>query len=291
MFVCGQVTGRRQNEKTAPGAAMMHRHGRGAVWRRCAIEASSGGGRGAPLGRAQVAAHHRSGQSSVLNDLSRRTFLQHILAALLAVTLAPKATVAQVPSTGFSGQRPAARHAVASLPQNLESLYEQAQKLARNSKYDEALRLYSTVIEQAPDYALAYGNRGNVNVALGQYAEALNDYNEAIALAEAPSAPRDRELWVTYWNRGALHRQLQHPSDAIRDYNRAIALRPGEPLLWVNRAVVYLEQHDYAAALRDYQHAVEQRGGQVEPFWLDYAWCCTSATAPPMPSASCAAWP
>ena len=255
----------------------MHRHGRGAVWRRCAIEASSGGGRGAPPGRAQVVAHHRSGQSSTLNGLSRRTFLQHILATLLAVTLAPNAPVAsaetqaQVPSTASSGQRPPARHAVATLPQNLASTYQEAERLARNNKYDEALPLYSTVIQQAPDYALAYGNRGNVYVALGQYAEALNDYNQAIALTEAPSAPRDRDLWVTYWNRGAVHRQLQHPSDAIRDYNRAIELRPGEPLLWVNRAVVYLEQRDYAAALRDYQHAVEQRGGQVEPFWLDYA--------------------
>ncbi len=64
--------------------------------------------------------------------------------------------------------------------------------LTSNKQYKDAIEACNTAIEMAPGRWQALNSRGSAHYKNGQYAEALNDYNNA--LVRAPSADRIRKI-------------------------------------------------------------------------------------------------
>lgn len=79
--------------------------------------------------------------------------------------------------------------------------------------YEEVVKALDKVIEKAPDMAIALYNRAIVAERLGLREEALDFYNRAIALNNAPAE--------AYYNRGLLHLSLGRRKEAIRDLSTA----------------------------------------------------------------------
>ena len=81
---------------------------------------------------------------------------------------------------------------------------------------DERLRFYNEAIRLKPDYALPFGNRGELRRDKGDVEGALQDFNEAIRLKP--------DYANAFNNRGFVRREKGDAEGAERDYNEAIRL-------------------------------------------------------------------
>lgn len=93
-------------------------------------------------------------------------------------------------------------------------------------------------------------NRGIVYLYRGQYAEALTDFDAAIA-----NTPN---LAEGYTHRGVALLAQHDYSSAIEALNQGLALEPSEPAkVYFNRAIAHEELGDIPAAYHDYRRAAE----------------------------------
>ncbi len=80
----------------------------------------------------------------------------------------------------------------------------------------EAIAEYDEAIRRNPMHPLAYYNRGNAHLDLGQYQLAVNDYSEAIQVY-----PWDAEVYAA---RAFCFALLGRDEDAQQDVERAVHL-------------------------------------------------------------------
>lgn len=88
-----------------------------------------------------------------------------------------------------------------------------AQAKRAAGQYQEAILTYTQVIQSAPQYALAYAERGYCYENLKQYDEALEDLNEAILLGFADP--------LAYLNRGWSKYNVGRKDEACLDWRMA----------------------------------------------------------------------
>lgn len=73
----------------------------------------------------------------------------------------------------------------------LPALRGKARSLIQLKRYDDALVIFNQAIEQAPDFAPTYANRGILHDRMGHYEKAIQDYEKALQLmpelAEGPN--------------------------------------------------------------------------------------------------------
>ncbi len=94
--------------------------------------------------------------------------------------------------------------------------YNAGIQLAKEGRYEDALKSYSIAIAMKPDLELAWVNRANLLMDLGDLENALKMINHAIELA--PDDP------LAYATRGNIFaRQTKYPA-AITEYNQALTL-------------------------------------------------------------------
>jgi len=86
---------------------------------------------------------------------------------------------------------------------------------------------WTEIINQFPDNAAAWSNRGNAKVSQNKLAEALTDYDKSVELA--PSAPDP------YLNRGTALEGMKRWQEAIEDYNRVLELDSQDAYAYNNR--------------------------------------------------------
>jgi tetratricopeptide (TPR) repeat protein len=98
-------------------------------------------------------------------------------------------------------------------------------------QFENAIKDYNMAIALNSEYYQAYNNRGVVLEKLGQFENALKDYNMAIAL----NSSQDQ----AYNNRGVVLEKLGQFENAIKDYNMAITLNPSNYEAYDNLGVVY----------------------------------------------------
>lgn len=85
--------------------------------------------------------------------------------------------------------------------QEIKSVIEKAKAYAKLGNYEEALEVYEKIIEQKPDYAEAWKNKGNVLKRLGRYEEARSAYEKAAEYYIIDSLPFNSALATScYFN-------------------------------------------------------------------------------------------
>jgi len=97
--------------------------------------------------------------------------------------------------------------------------------------------------------AQKYFEQGNASRVLGNYAQAIKDYDKAIELD-----PRDA---VAYDNRGYAYGHLGNYAQAIKDYDKAVELNPTYAAAYNDRGYVYSNLGNYAQAIKDFDRAIE----------------------------------
>jgi tetratricopeptide (TPR) repeat protein len=103
--------------------------------------------------------------------------------------------------------------------------------------------------------ALAYNNRGNTYIELGEYSRAIEDFDQAVRLVPNNAIP--------YTGRGDAYGELGQRARAIEDYDKAVQLDPGYSLAFSNRGVEYAALGDYARAIEDFDQALRLDPGDA----------------------------
>lgn len=105
----------------------------------------------------------------------------------------------------------------------------------------EAIADYDSAIALNPGNTEAYNNRALLKAAKGAYAEAIIDYDRAIEI--------DPAYAVAYNNRGLAYRSIGDTQKAIEDFRTAITLDRGMTAAYNNLADVYAETGDMSKAI------------------------------------------
>lgn len=122
-----------------------------------------------------------------------------------------------------------------------------AQAQAHN--HTGAIALCDQLIQQNPDSAQNYNNRGLLYAQLKQYDLALADYNRALALQP--------DLAKIYNNRANCYAAMGHMPAAIADYETAIDLDPLDLAPQINLGITYRTLGDYRQALESLETALQ----------------------------------
>jgi tetratricopeptide (TPR) repeat protein len=129
----------------------------------------------------------------------------------------------------------------------MNALFDQAFTATSEGHFETAERYWSKILEQYPHNAAVWSNRGNAKVSQHKLTEAIEDYNQAIALA--PNEPDP------YLNRGTALEGLQKWEDAIADYNHVLEIDPQDPLAYNNRGNAEGSLGEWEKAMTDFQQA------------------------------------
>ncbi len=132
--------------------------------------------------------------------------------------------------------------------ETIRHLREAAFEATRSGQFADAEKQWSALVEQLPEEAAVWSNRGNVRVRQNDLDGAMADYTQAIALAPDQPDP--------YLNRGALWEAIGQWDKAIADYNRLLRLDPDDPAAYNNRGNAEAGSGEWELAIADYQAAI-----------------------------------
>lgn len=127
-------------------------------------------------------------------------------------------------------------------------LRQQALTNAHQGNYEEAIALFSLLIESNPTNASDYSNRGLVHFQNGEADAALADYNRAIELN-----PR---LDSVYNNRANYYAAQGQFLEAMLDYDIALDLNPTNVRTWINQGITFRELEMYDRAIESFDLAL-----------------------------------
>lgn len=115
--------------------------------------------------------------------------------------------------------------------------------------YASALQFFNKAIETNSAIAEAYKLKGNAEFGLKKYRRAKASYSKAIEL--------DPDFTTAYFNRGIANQELGFHRKAIADYNVAIAKNPNYTKAYRNRGNAKEWVGDHAGSKADYFKARE----------------------------------
>lgn len=121
---------------------------------------------------------------------------------------------------------------------------------SNESALEDALDYLDRAIEVAPDYDIAYKIRAIVQTSLGNYSEALEDVEKALA-----SNTDDRELWLQKINLNGMSGDISATEQVYKDW---ISKEPEDASRHKSQAEFYAEQGNYQAAEAAYTQAIDR---------------------------------
>jgi tetratricopeptide (TPR) repeat protein len=125
--------------------------------------------------------------------------------------------------------------------------------------YSQAIEDYNRAIKIKPGYLEAYNNRGIAYSGLGNYKQAIEDYDRAIKIK-----PNYADA---YYNKGVVYMRLGNNRQAIENYDRAIEIKPDCLEAYYNRGVAHSGLGNYKQAIEDYSRAIEIKPDCLEAYY------------------------
>lgn len=122
-------------------------------------------------------------------------------------------------------------------------------ELLASRRYQEAITTLSSVLDAAPDHALALASRAAAYRMLGDDGPAMQDASRAIAVQP--------DLAWAYATRGALHRLQKNYVEALADLDRAIQLAADYEWCIAGRGETYRSMGELERALEDLNRALD----------------------------------
>jgi len=139
--------------------------------------------------------------------------------------------------------------------QDREALSAAAAAALQGNQFEQAIRLYSELIENTGERAEDFYKRANAYNGLGRWEMAVHDYDRAISL--------DASHARAYCNRGTALEHLARWTDALASYDRAIELAPNDFVSYYNRGSALKNLERFEDALSSYQGALSLKGDYV----------------------------
>ncbi|WP_179884789.1 tetratricopeptide repeat protein [Bacillus sp. AFS015802] len=144
------------------------------------------------------------------------------------------------------------------VPSHLDLYNNKANMLQIMGRNEEAVHYYEMVKEEGLPKDEVYLNCGNAKSSLGDWGNALKDYDYSLFIN-----PDNSNAWNS---RGYLYYLTENNDKAIKDFTQALKVRPQFIPALLNRALTYeaIEQFDHA--LRDYQTIENLNKNTIEVF-------------------------
>jgi predicted O-linked N-acetylglucosamine transferase (SPINDLY family) len=136
-------------------------------------------------------------------------------------------------------------------PGEIDALWREAFGHHQAGRIDQAVKLYRSLLKDAPDHFDARHLLGVAALQQGRLDEAHREITAALALNPKDSAAHNN-LGTTLMRQGRL-------PEARESFEAALKLRPGDPDANVNLATVLMRQGDPAAAVAPLRKAMAQR--------------------------------
>ncbi|MFN9623804.1 MAG: tetratricopeptide repeat protein [Cyanobacteriota bacterium] len=133
--------------------------------------------------------------------------------------------------------------------------FDRALSASREGRPQEALALWSRVLESSPRDAAAWSNRGNVRLLLGDPGGAIEDQNQAMAIEPDALDP--------HLNRGTAEEALGLWQAAAADYLWILERDPGESAALYNLGNVRGSLDDWETARACFHAAALSRPGMA----------------------------
>lgn len=161
-------------------------------------------------------------------------------------------------------------------------LFNQANALVREGKYQDAIALYDKGLEKYEGSAEAWLNRGFALAQLKRFEEQLSSCNQAVTLnpnfVEAlnckglaldelgqneqaltfleQAVKLDRDFYQAWQNQGEILMELNRPEQALEAFDRAKLYNPDYIFAWNNRGNALFQLERYAEAIAAYDKAI-----------------------------------
>jgi serine/threonine protein kinase/Flp pilus assembly protein TadD len=168
-------------------------------------------------------------------------------------------------SREFARALPLLRESTRRDPKDLWAWFYQGYCHLELGDFAEAVRCCTVSIALTPHHADTYMplfNRGLAYVRLGQFAQACDDFDEAVTLR-----PRSVEARI---NRGLARIDAGRPADAIADFDECLRIDPGMTRVYFLRARARASAGDSEGANRDRLQGLGTEPGD-ELSWIDRA--------------------
>lgn len=146
-------------------------------------------------------------------------------------------------------------------------LVEQANDLARQNKFTEALALLQQALEKNPQNAFAYSQKGKILFSRGDVAGARAAIEQALVL----QAFQPDFLYVS----GVIFEREGKPEDALEVFTKVTRINPKEADAYFEIGQIRMQQGDRAAALKAFRKAAA-----LEPDDADYRRAVEAASSP-----------
>ncbi|GHV96109.1 (p)ppGpp synthetase [Spirochaetia bacterium] len=114
------------------------------------------------------------------------------------------------------------------------------------NRFDEAIAMYSRILELKPDNticSLIYKHRGMANFAQSKYNEAIADFDHTLEL--------DEKSYKAAYYRGVVHSVLKQYAEALDDFTQSLDINPYQSFCLFRRGQAYFHIGDYPQALSD----------------------------------------
>jgi putative GTP pyrophosphokinase len=114
------------------------------------------------------------------------------------------------------------------------------------NRFDEAIALYSRILELKPGSAISsliYKHRGMANFARSNYGDAIEDFSRTLEF--------DAKSYKAAYYRGVVHSVLKQYSEAIDDFTKSLVINPYQAFCLFRRGQAYYHIGDYPQALSD----------------------------------------
>jgi len=134
-------------------------------------------------------------------------------------------------------------------PDFIEAYYNKGNVQLELKLYEEALVSYDTAIKFKPDFEMAYFTKGNTYKEIKKFKIALKCYESAIELNPSYSE--------AYSNKGVVLKELELFIDAVISFDKAIALKPDLAEAYYNRGSTLEKLNQLESALESYDKAYE----------------------------------
>ncbi len=141
-----------------------------------------------------------------------------------------------------------ARPATTPTPTQAERV-EIAQQTADVGDYQEALRLFQSLLSENPTLTTAFIGIGDIHLAQGNYKEAEPAFARAVRL--------EPENFDAQYGHGRVLQMLKRFADAVKAYHRALTIRPYDVEANINIATSYLQLDEPTLAVPFAEKAVE----------------------------------
>ena len=131
--------------------------------------------------------------------------------------------------------------------------------LFERGEHEDAKIEFTKAINQDPDFAEAYYNRGITNMELEEFDNAIKDFTDAIRLRP--------DYAESYYLRGGANVKLEQFGDAIKDFTSAIQLKPDDAYAYASRGGSRMCLGQFNDAIKDFTESIRLKPDFVEAYY------------------------